>query len=218
VTVTCFCPTQGKRRAWLPQAIRCWESQTYEDKRLLIVSDGEDMSDLIPSDQRIQHVHLAARPATAGDKFNRCVELCETEIVCKWDDDDWSAPGRLSEQMARLLVSGKAVTGYNAMLFTDGRQWWKYPGPPNFALGTSLMFTRSWWSGHKFWSVQMGSDMMFQAAASAAKQVASVDAGSMMVASVHTHFHTSMRITSHKPYVKLLHPPVIPGYTWNLAT
>ncbi len=52
--VTCLCLTRN-RRAWLPRAIGCFLAQTYEERELLIVDDGDEgVTDLVPDDPRIR--------------------------------------------------------------------------------------------------------------------------------------------------------------------
>lgn len=212
--VTCFCPTRN-RRNWLPQAIACFQAQTYENRRMLIVADGgEDVLDLIPRDPRIDYIRHdeLQRQATNGDRFNCCCHLASEQhdraasgsplILCKWDDDDWSAPNRISDQVERLQATGKTLTGYHTMLFTDGTGWWRYRGAPDFCMGTSLCFTREWWEKHPFRAVQIGSDVLFQAEAAAAKQVATVDAGELMVASIHSR-NSSPRNLQSAPFEKV---------------
>ena len=48
--VTCMMLTRN-RREWLPRAIACYQAQTYANRELLIVMDGEDTRDAIPADQ-----------------------------------------------------------------------------------------------------------------------------------------------------------------------
>ena len=122
---------------------------------------------------------------TVGEKRNFGTQLAQGEIVASWDDDDWSAPGRLADQIGRLQQSGKAVTGYHSMLFTDGEQWWRYKGSANYALGTSLCYRKSWWSIHRFSAKQIGEDGDFARGADMTGQLISVDACELMVASIH---------------------------------
>jgi len=192
--VTCLCPTKN-RRPWLPQAIRCFQRQTYGNKRMLIVADGSDVSDLVPDeDSRVTLVTLKDSPATLGDKRNVACDLVDTPIIVHWDDDDWSAPGRVSDQVARLQDSGKQVTGYRSMLFTNGAAWWKYEGYPGFAFGTSLCYFRDWWKVHPFPSVNHASDVCFANGALQADQMISVPAHGRMVARDHRAITNQIRL------------------------
>jgi glycosyltransferase involved in cell wall biosynthesis len=183
--VTALCLTRN-RREWLPKSIACFLSQSYENSELLILSDGDDVFDLLPLDERIQLIHLAEKPFSIGEKRNFGVSQASGDVICHWDDDDWSAPGRLQRQVDALLTSGKQVAGFHSMRFTDGAKWWKYEGVGSYSLGTSLCYWRSWWETHKFPAKNIGEDNEFVKQASDSRQLYSEDAGDLMVASVHS--------------------------------
>lgn len=54
-----------------------------------------------------------------------------TDIICHWDDDDFSHPQRIAEQVALLQASGAECVGYREMLFwrklTSEVQWHTHP-------------------------------------------------------------------------------------------
>jgi len=178
--VTCVCITRN-RRAWLPQAIACFELQTYTNRELLIVAEGEDVSDLVPTeDSRIQLLCCGALLLT-GPKRNWANERAQGELIAHWDDDDYSAPGRLMDQVVRLEQTGKAVTGYYSMKFTDGVNWWKYVNPSladSHAHGTSLLYRADYWRSHQFGNFATGEDVEFSLLAHRENQLAVVDASS----------------------------------------
>ena len=136
-------------------------------------------------DPRVRLIHLAGWPES-GAKRNYGCECAAGEIIAHWDDDDYSAPGRLADQIERLLESGKAVTGFHSMRFTDGVRWWKYEGTRNYALGTSLCYRRAWWNAHRFPFVQVGEDNQFVAMAHSAGELVTADAGDLMFATNHS--------------------------------
>lgn len=151
-------------------AIACFEAQTYERKRMIVVTDLAELP------------HLGS----IGDKRNAaCLQATDAEFICHFDDDDFSAPGRIADQVNRLLESGKAVTGYHSMKFTDGDKWWKNTNRPNWAFDASLCYRRSFWEAHRFDSINDGLEASFRAAAIREKQFLSVDAGDMMYATIH---------------------------------
>jgi O-antigen biosynthesis protein len=191
--VTCLCVTRN-RRQWIPKAIACFLSQTYPYRELLILADGESVRDLVPADNSIRLLELEGA-ARIGEKRNLGCDRALGDIILHWDDDDWSAPGRIADQVSRLLESKLAVTGYRSMRFTDGAKWWLYQGTPLFALGTSLCYRRDWWKTHPFRYVQIGEDNHFVDAANAARQMVSADAGELMWATVHSK-NTSPRSLS----------------------
>lgn len=54
--VSCIMPT-ANRRALVPAAIEMFLRQTYADKELIIVDDGEDsIADLVPRDDSIRYI------------------------------------------------------------------------------------------------------------------------------------------------------------------
>ncbi len=151
---------------------------------MLILADGEDVQDLVPDDPRIKLIHLEGS-IQIGDKRNYGCERAAGKTIAHFDDDDFSAPERLADQLLRLDESGKSVTGYHSMRFTDGARWWKYGGTVNYALGTSLVYRKAWWHYNRFQSVQVGEDNQFVSRAFDAGQLATADAGNLMHATVH---------------------------------
>lgn len=161
---------------------------------MLILADGKDVRDLIPDNEHIRLIGIE-EGHLVGEKRNFGSGQAQGEIIASWDDDDWSAPGRLADQVERLQQSGKAVTGYSSMLFTNGRQWWKYRGVANYALGTSLCYRKDWWAHHPFKAKQIGEDGEFVREANFARQLAVADAGKLMIATIHPGNTSPRRIT-----------------------
>lgn len=220
--VTCFMPTRN-RRAWLPSAIRNWQLQTYANRELLIVADGEKVNDLIPQDDsRITLVHLTdpERPNLLPEKFNIACNIAKGEILAKWDDDDWYAPSRLSDQVHLMKVRGAAVAGYRNILFTDGKDFYRYIGWPDWVSGTTLMFRRDWWERHPFKpespGENVGSDNGFCRRALELHQLTSIDAGNTVVASIHPWNTSNKQLHQGAMWHRLKDFPGVPGYSWPL--
>ena len=142
------------------------------------------MHNIVPDDPRITLIHLEG-PINIGDKRNYGCARAAGDFIAHWDDDDWSAPERLSEQLRTLTASGRNVTGYNSMRFTDGPRRWQYRGTPGFALGTSLLYRKDWWRNYPFLSLQIGEDNHFATYAAQHGQLEAADAGRMMYATIH---------------------------------
>ena len=177
--MTCLCLTRN-RRQWLPQAIRCYQAQTYPNRELLIIADGEPVHDLIPDDPSIRYVHIAGH-SQIGAKRNLGCERARGEVIAHWDDDDYSAPGRLRDQVERL--EGFGVTGYRTLRFTDGTRWWLYSGASNYAPGSTLCYRKSFWESNKFPDIQIGEDQSF--VTKARNTLVLSDAGDLMHATIH---------------------------------
>lgn len=183
--VTCVCPTTRKRRDWLRQAIRYFQFQTFGtgELELLIAAESGDLDlSVIPADPRIRVVlYETAHRIPLGAKRNFACSQAG-DLIAQWDDDDYSAPGRLADQVPRLLASGKAATAYTRMKFTDGVRWWDAAlGPIN----SSLVFRKSWWERHRFPEIQVASDIPFLDALVDAGEITAGPSRDLMAASVH---------------------------------
>ena len=179
--MTCLLVTRN-RRHWLPYALQCARYQTYRPREILVVSSGESVADLLEPGER--NVHVDGHP-TIGTARNVGCRAASGSVVAHFDDDDFSHPSRLEEQVLRLIESGKSVTGYRSMRFTDGTRSWMYTGAPEYALGTSLVYQIDFWKAHPFPGVQVGEDNSFVGAARAHGSIISCDAGAMQWATVH---------------------------------
>lgn len=183
--ISCVMPTYNRAR-YVPIAIRCFLQQTYENRELIIVDDG-DQEIPITSDPRIVYMKLNQRMPT-GTKRNMGAENAEGEIIASWDDDDWSSAHRLEDQIQRLLKTRKAVTGYNVTIVYDeatGGLYRNCGGPPYFASGTSQMYLKSWWAKNPYPDVSYGEDSVFARAARLADELSIADPGKMLIARKH---------------------------------
>lgn len=168
--VSCVMPTKD-RRAFIGAAIRCFLDQTYEDRELIIIDDGQEaIQDLIglrvhPSDPDSRIRYIKSTPyATLGEKRNACCAAARGEVICHFDDDDWSDPERIADQVGRLKKSGKPVTGYGTLLFWDvvAQQPKRYRASiKNYICGTTFCYLRRFWEKHRFAARQKASDNAF---------------------------------------------------------
>lgn len=186
--VSCIMPTRD-RRAFVPIALECFLRQDYVERELVIVDDGRDaVGDLVPPDPRIRYERLG-RPLALGAKRNLACRLARGELVAHWDDDDWSAPRRLSAQVEALRRSGADVAGLDELLFYDPARdrAWLYAYPPRssrpWVAGGTLCYRRGFWQAHPFPEVDVGEDTRF-VWARGARVVALADR-SLYVATVH---------------------------------
>jgi ADP-heptose:LPS heptosyltransferase/2-polyprenyl-3-methyl-5-hydroxy-6-metoxy-1,4-benzoquinol methylase len=163
--VSCIMPTANRRR-FVPRAIECFLAQDYAEKELLILDDGEErIEDLVPRDPRVRYVR-GARRQPVGTKRNAACNEARGELIAHWDDDDWSAPWRLSYQVAELARSGADVCGLDRVLFADaggGRAWeYVYPkGGQPWVYGATLCYRKAFWRGNPFPDVNVGEDARF---------------------------------------------------------
>jgi Methyltransferase domain/Glycosyl transferase family 2 len=163
--VSCIMPTHD-RRPFVPAAIRLFLRQDFPNKELVIVDDGTDaVGDLVPADSPIRYVRLSRR-TTVGAKRNLACEQAAGSLIAHWDDDDWHAPRRLRCQVEALLDAGADLCGLKTLLFYDRRndRAWRYAYPDDqrpWLSGSSLLYRRDFWTGHRFPEIDVGEDSQF---------------------------------------------------------
>ncbi len=174
--VSCILPTTGDRRRFLPQAIKCFQRQTYPNLELLILCDGEDdISDLVPrDDERMRYFYLGSERHTIGTKRNLACERAKGDLIAHFDDDDWSHPDRLNFQVGALLAEGAEFCGISQSLFFEigtGMVWLcRTPAllhPTLYEclpLGATYLYQRSYWSRSPFPDVLIDEDIAFTSA------------------------------------------------------
>lgn len=155
------------RPALAAKAVKCFEAQTYKNKRLVIFDTGT--GDIVRHHGHFQHCELGGSPKTIGALRNEANAFAkpDEEILIHWDDDDWSHPNRIAEQVALLQASGADCVGMNEMLFWrtseaphalseepdtwDGDQAWLYRFPVTKpTIGSSLCYWRRVWERKPF--------------------------------------------------------------------
>ena len=160
------------------RAVESFRSQTYPAKRLLVFDTGDgalhdlDIGDGDAPEWYAQRGKLdGAR--TIGELRNLAAGFpmaVNADILIHWDDDDWSHPNRIAEQVTLLQSSGADCVGYNSMLFWRQDQngmdalseAWMFRQPaPNYALGTSLCYWRKVWERNPFKATSRGEDLDF---------------------------------------------------------
>lgn len=171
------------------RAVECFRDQTYSHARLGIIDTSSGDFDPVlcgwhfESDYK-SYVHMPElRGKTIGELRNFIVHSTPKDsILIHWDDDDWSHPNRIAEQVALLQASGADVVGYREMLFLDQRvavynnaptidedKWTRSEGAaylytndnPYYALGTSLCYWRKTWERKPFEPTSQGEDHSF---------------------------------------------------------
>jgi len=222
--VTCLCLTTQGRVLFLKRAIDCFIASTYPARELLIIADSaDDLGDEIgPSRGHLPNLVddglgpdvggafiVAPRKMNIGQKRNYGCNEAAGDLIAIWDDDDYSAPGRLSQQVFDLRSTNSAVTGYREMKFTDGASWWSFSLAAGFCHGTSLMFRRDWWAKHPFPELNIGEDAGFCEAAAAEKQLLAFPDLGLMYATIHPG-NTSKR----RPGYDAGWTP-LPGFEWS---
>jgi len=215
--VSAIMPTFNRRR-FVPLAVDCFLNQTYRRKELLVLDDGESVEDLIPHGASIRYLR-STKKRSHGRKANLGCRLARGEIVCHWDDDDWSAPTRIEEQVRGLVESRSSVTGYHSLFCFDERtgRAFEYRGPKGYACGSSLCYVKRYWQDHRFLPLQVGSDNIFAAGAASEGQLWATADGTQMVFRMHAD-NTSPKILSPDHYREVALACLPEGFAGSLRT
>lgn len=196
--VSAIMPTRA-RPQFAREAVNLFLAQTWPNKELVIVDDEDAPS--IPGPLSVAYTlnmenvnfryERLRTKQSIGAKRNIACSRAQGEIIIHFDDDDHSAPGRMADQVERLLSSGLELTGYSEMLFFDGNVWRMYSGRKDYILGTSFCYRKSLWERHPFTWANIGEDLAFQRGI----PHTAVPAGSLMWARTHPG-NTSKRVIS----------------------
>jgi hypothetical protein len=187
--VSCVMPTHD-RRLFVGRAIRCWLQQDYSRSELVVVDDGTDrVDDLVPDDRRVRYVPLPERQ-TIGAKRNIGCKHALGDLIVHWDDDDWSAPWRLSYQVEMFQKQDVDVSGLSAVFFCDlqaGKAWrYEYPFQRRpWVADATFCYRRSLWEASSFPDSSYGIDTTYLWKG-AAKRVGALSDPSFYVAMVHS--------------------------------
>ncbi len=98
-SVACVMLATGNRHQMRGRAIRAFEAQTYPCAQLLVYPSRDGVS--------------------IGELRNEAISETTADIIVHADDDDYSAPQRIEEQVRLLEASGAEAVGYNEVLFWD---------------------------------------------------------------------------------------------------
>jgi glycosyltransferase involved in cell wall biosynthesis len=163
--VSCLMPT-ADRRSFVPIAIDTFLRQDYGPRELVVLDDGADpICDLLPDDRRIRYFRTEGG-RTLGEKRNEVCGLARGDIFVHWDDDDWSAPWRLSYQVRELQRHDADVCGLNRLWFYEPEcdlAWlYHYRGSrTSWVAGSTLCYWRRAWEAHPFPDVNEGEDTLW---------------------------------------------------------
>jgi glycosyltransferase involved in cell wall biosynthesis len=197
--VACIMPTCD-RPEMVPRAVRHFQRQSYGRKQLVVIDDGvRSIGPLLPADDRIRYLRLAAR-TPLGTKRNLACEAVDADVIVHWDDDDWMAPPWIDAQVRALVGADAEVTGLDQIYFYAPveRRAWRYVYPAHgkpWVHGATLCYARSFWQRNPFPPVTVGEDLRFLWNGGAQRIVAH-DRADLFVAYVHARNTSPKRFIS----------------------
>ena len=161
--------TTRDRPSLLRVALACYQHQTYGQRELIVVDDGEqfpvDAACLDAMGGRLVRVP-AGTPL--GTKLNCGVEAARGVLCQKMDDDDWYAPEFLWSMVTALMKSRQEVcfpafAFMMPFLFFDLARWEIRKSVPKNVPGATLLFFREEWRHCRFRNVRFDEDTWFVA-------------------------------------------------------
>lgn len=110
--ISCICVTRG-RPFFLKRAIKCFLSQTYSNKELVVVYDDDDfLTEKVLKLMAYSNVNIykvnRTKEVTLGYLRNYAIARADGEYICQWDDDDWHHPVRMEYQYEVTLAKKKS--------------------------------------------------------------------------------------------------------------
>jgi len=148
-------------RGRVVRAIECYLSQTWPNKELIVVDDGDEpIADLVKDVPGVTYIFKPA--ANLAEKRNAGIRVARGEFICHFDADDWSSPYRLADQVAMMGAEELKLGGYGSCYFWNENtgEASRYSG--SCLWGATLIYRRQWALGHLFdEKVSYGEDLIF---------------------------------------------------------
>lgn len=128
--VSCLMVT-ADRRELCRRSIRCYNQQTYSNKELVVVDDGQqDLAPVladIPADE-VTYVKLdPSDDNVLGMLRNVALENADGAFVTQWDDDDWYHEERVERQAATLMDGYDACCLHGSLMHIDDPEYMYMP-------------------------------------------------------------------------------------------
>jgi glycosyltransferase involved in cell wall biosynthesis len=131
--ISCLTVTREARFASLELSVGDFARQTWAERELVIVHDGDAAFDAKLKALASSHdgpvITVYREPAgqTLGELRNASVDAARGEIVCQWDDDDRYHPRRLELQFAAMRVENSEfcfLTDQLHLFAADRTMYW----------------------------------------------------------------------------------------------
>jgi glycosyltransferase involved in cell wall biosynthesis len=164
--VTVVLTTRDRPRL-LPLALAGYRQQTYRNRELIVVDDGEQF----PADEAaiaaVGGRLLRLPPGTPlGSKLNAGIACARGQFIQKMDDDDWYGPAFLAAMTGALAASWEiacqpALVFLSPFLFFDIARWEIRLSHGGHLPGATLLFPRDLWEERPFLPLPGDEDVWF---------------------------------------------------------
>ena len=131
--ISCLTVTRETRFRSLQLAVGDFARQTWAERELVILHDGDAAFDAKLKRLAAAHdaapiaIHRIAPGQTLGNLRNASIDAARGEIVCQWDDDDRYHPRRLELQFAAMRVENSEfcfLTDQLHLFAADRTMYW----------------------------------------------------------------------------------------------
>lgn len=121
----------ANRKHLMRRSILCFQNQSYPNKELVVVDDGEqdleDVLQVLPASE-LRYIKLKKDPEnTLGKLRNRSLDEARGDFIIQWDDDDWYHPDRISVQAKALNDGYDACCLSGALMHLDEEPYMQHP-------------------------------------------------------------------------------------------
>jgi glycosyltransferase involved in cell wall biosynthesis len=213
--VSVVMPVYGRRHL-LPIAIQSYLRQSYANRELVVVADGEDMYDLFHGLPNLQYLEIANGRTTVGAKRNLGAYHARGDIICQMDSDDASGPTRIASQVQTLATTKASIVGYHSFPIYDiaTARAHRYHYTPAVCCGASLCYRRDWWLTHPFPDQNIAEDAPYTIANR--EHRVSVDGMDSLVVLLHDeNVSTRNQMIAHPDLYPLIPTESLPAWLWE---
>ena len=160
--ISCVMAT-GNRPRFFRQALRCFARQTYPNRELIVVDDGQPpVEEMCGGIDNVRYIRTGS-PAPAGTKLNLAIEAARGEILQKLDDDDYYHPEFLATAAAHLPAEQQESTlvAWDCFLIAiAGEKRLRYSGY-GWRAGGTFCFSKQMWRRKPFRDISRSEDSWF---------------------------------------------------------
>ena len=146
------------RPRFLTQVFKYYAAQTFTDTELIILDDSEVGFDKDRiNNAQVRYCHVAQ--ANLGAKLNAGIVMAESNIILKWDDDDFYGPRFIELALKRLgWIRNAIVSWTDFLVLLHGTLHWAHSA---WRAGGTLCFYRDLWECARFRDVPAQVDGFF---------------------------------------------------------
>lgn len=178
--ISCLMVTKN-RTDLARRALACFAAQTWSNKEIVIVDDGDDDYEDVLTPFRATHAVRYVRLSNDGELKlgglrNRALDEARGEYCIQWDDDEWYHPQRIEQQMLALQQQRlDAVVLRWTLMHLDSADFLEHPYRVQLRRGTpgTVLHRRT---RARYPNLPKGEDTVFRRRLAAAGRVGSMGA------------------------------------------